>query len=343
MTDDHLAALRRAAAAWGNDPTLVQGAGGNVSIKIDDLLWIKASGTWLVDADRQDIFVPVTMPVGDTPQVKAGWPTTLRPSIETSLHAALPHRVVVHVHSVDAIAHAVRRDARDALSQRLAGLNWAFIPYRKPGPCLTAAVREALAGTPADVLILGNHGLVVGADHADAAHTLLHDVVARLAIEPRRTAATHETAGQFDVPGFHVVTDPAVNSLATDADRLTIATVAPLYPDHVVFLGRAPLVVNAVAEIEGALERMLAEGHSMPRWIIVRGCAVLLADDALRGSMQMLGCLADVAARIAPGTPIVSLSETDIDALIDWDAERYRQGLAASPPPQDQPDRSAHS
>jgi rhamnose utilization protein RhaD (predicted bifunctional aldolase and dehydrogenase) len=34
----------------GRDPLLVQGAGGNVSWKEGNTLWIKASGTWLADA-----------------------------------------------------------------------------------------------------------------------------------------------------------------------------------------------------------------------------------------------------------------------------------------------------
>jgi hypothetical protein len=42
----------------------------------------------------------------------------------------------------------------------------------------------------------------------------------------------------------------------------------------------------------------------------------------------MLRCLADVAARIPPGAPIAALCAADVDALIDWDAERYRQAMA---------------
>jgi rhamnose utilization protein RhaD (predicted bifunctional aldolase and dehydrogenase) len=32
----------------------------------------------------------------------------LRPSIETAMHAVLRHRVVIHVHSINAIAWAIR-------------------------------------------------------------------------------------------------------------------------------------------------------------------------------------------------------------------------------------------
>ena len=39
----------------GTNLDLVQGAGGNTSVKQDDVLWIKASGCWLKDAGSRDI------------------------------------------------------------------------------------------------------------------------------------------------------------------------------------------------------------------------------------------------------------------------------------------------
>lgn len=39
--------LRRMSARVGSNILLVQGAGGNSSVKDGDVLWVKASGTWL--------------------------------------------------------------------------------------------------------------------------------------------------------------------------------------------------------------------------------------------------------------------------------------------------------
>ena len=124
--------LRHMSARVGRNILLVQGAGGNSSIKDGDVLWVKASGTWLADAEAKDIFVPVSLGAaraalmqGDekVPLARnAG--TTLRASIETSLHALMPHRIVLHVHSVNTIAWAVRSDAREELASRLEGLAW---------------------------------------------------------------------------------------------------------------------------------------------------------------------------------------------------------------------------
>ena len=52
-------ALRQLSARIGADPLLVQGAGGNTSVKEGGVLWIKASGKWLSGAARGHMFVPV--------------------------------------------------------------------------------------------------------------------------------------------------------------------------------------------------------------------------------------------------------------------------------------------
>ena len=170
-----LEALKRLSRKLGRDPTLVQGAGGNTSIKDGTRLYVKASGFWLKDACDKAMFtcvdrVRLSRAIGegaddvdlDSCVVDAkGAP--LKPSIETTMHAALPHRIVVHTHSVNAIAIAIRRDAKVVLGEKLAGLNWAWVPYARPGMPLTRRIHAVLAGAP-DVLVLGNHGVVIGAD-----------------------------------------------------------------------------------------------------------------------------------------------------------------------------------
>ena len=44
---------------YGRDSALIQGAGGNTSLKENGVLWVKASGCWLSDAIKNDIFVPI--------------------------------------------------------------------------------------------------------------------------------------------------------------------------------------------------------------------------------------------------------------------------------------------
>ena len=50
------AELIEVSARIGQDIDLVQGAGGNSSAKEGEVLWVKASGTWLAAARDQPIF-----------------------------------------------------------------------------------------------------------------------------------------------------------------------------------------------------------------------------------------------------------------------------------------------
>ena len=54
MTNE-MTALRALSAKVGANPLLVQAAGGNTSLKENGVLWIKASGTWLMNAERDEL------------------------------------------------------------------------------------------------------------------------------------------------------------------------------------------------------------------------------------------------------------------------------------------------
>src|SRR2546427_272765 len=49
------------AASLGRDPLVIQGPGGNISHKRDGVMWVKASGTWMMNAMAQPILVPVDL------------------------------------------------------------------------------------------------------------------------------------------------------------------------------------------------------------------------------------------------------------------------------------------
>lgn len=315
-----LAELAAASARLGADRLRVQAAGGNTSVKLDDTLWIKASGQWLADAEARDIMVPVALSAlchafacGEDVEsvqrfVRDG--TALRPSIETAMHALLPGRVVLHVHCVATIAVAVREDAPEILARALDGLLWTFVPYVRPGQPLA----EAVAAQPGfDIYVLGNHGLTVCAETVAAAMALLDTVAERLAVAPRPApeADIGRLAALADGTDYVPATDAALHALATDPVCLAVARAGSLYPDHVIFLG------------PGAAEWPKATAPLA----LVPGAGALLRRDASTSALAMARCLADVAARIPPGAPLVALSQADEAALLGWEAETYRQGL----------------
>ena len=320
--------LERFSAEVGARLDLVQGAGGNISEKAGGVMRIKASGAWLSDALEKPVFVDVEL--GEFRKMLAGEFSddalktalaregALRPSIETPLHALSPFRFVAHVHSANAIAWSVREDARERLAERLSGIDWAFIPYVRPGAPLALAVRSAFEEARPQVLILGNHGLVVAAETLGELRTLLDEVEERLASSAMETTAAPPAPAIAAPPGYHWVQHSPCAFLAFDEARAAIASKGSLYPDHVVFLGPAMTLVRRVEEIAIMIPP--------PKAAIVKAAGVLARQDLTKGALAMLDCLGLVLARLDPAAPVRYLSQDDEAALLGWDAETYRQG-----------------
>ncbi|MEO8683272.1 MAG: class II aldolase/adducin family protein [Devosia sp.] len=329
-------ALVNLSARIGVDRLTTQGAGGNTSLKVGDVMWIKASGTWLSEAASRDIMVPVQFRKlleaveQDTPAAEQAHvfvdqalsSTGLRPSIETSVHALLPQKVVLHVHCVDTISIAVQTNAVAVLGKLLDGLNWRFVPYARPGLPLAHQIARQLDGRP-DVLVLGNHGLVVAGETVAEADALLHTVQSRL----RRTTrfATPMPDIDFLPPeGYVLPTLAQAHWLAFDDIALGIATTGVLYPDHVVFLGAHCTLVPP-----GAPEAAL-NARTAPQWKILAGRGVVLRQDLAVGAHEMARCFAEVLARVPAGAELRYLGDDECAELLGWDAEKYRQRLNAA-------------
>jgi rhamnose utilization protein RhaD (predicted bifunctional aldolase and dehydrogenase) len=344
-----LQALRSLSAALGGNRFRTQGAGGNTSIKENGVMWIKASGRQLAEALDRDIMVPVALeelraaarrndPAADSaaPFVIDDLNTAkLRPSIETSVHAILPHAVVAHIHCVETIALAVREDGEAAIAERLAGLAdvvSTFIPYCRPGLPLARAILETSA-PEANVLIFGNHGLVVcGADVAEVADRT-NRVCNALAAAPRQAPAP-------DIPTLEGLTadseyrlprDIEAHRVALDPVNAAIAAGASLYPDHVIFLG--PGVVSAPDIAAGGAMRSEGRPDRPPAMLLLPGAGVVLHKSANAAADGMALCLADVVARIPAGAAVRRLTPAQEYELTHWEAEKYRQALAAKANP----------
>ncbi|HJT13179.1 MAG TPA: class II aldolase/adducin family protein [Dongiaceae bacterium] len=337
MPPAELQQLKDVSARVGRDMTLVQGAGGNTSVKDGDVLWVKASGAWLSEADKRDIFVPVDLPgalralgqgVETMPVVDPA--ARLRPSIETSLHALLPHRVVLHVHAVNTIAWASCIGVEQEIAKRLEGLAWAHVPYRRPGLPLSQVVAETLAERKPDVLILGNHGLLVGAAECAAAEALVHEVERRLQLPVRSASAGNRAALGALCRGteYRPAGDDACHRLATDPHSLAAVTKGSLYPDHVVFLGPAMRALSAGESIAAVIAANAAAALPPPVALLVPGAGAIMRSDIQPGAEAMLICLALVAERLPADARISYLPAEEERALLDWDAEKYRKALS---------------
>jgi len=334
-----LAPLIELSSRIGRDLDLVQAGGGNTSVKDGDTVWVKASGKWLAHAADDEMFVPA--PLSDilryleqgrdyTVEQKTPSGAALRPSVESAMHAVLPHRVVIHVHSVRTISWSVRTNPENALDARLESLRWEWIPYIHPGWLLARSIQERLRSRP-DVLVLGNHGLVVGADDCDSAESLLRDVEQRL--DTKASAGSEPDASGLErlAEGteWRMPNNPEVHALGTNRSFCDIASQGTMYPDHCVYLGPAVAVLRDGESINDAVIRYRQRYDYEPAVLLVAGMGVLISNRLSLSGAQLLICLKRVVERIAPEEGVHYLEDMDVARLMNWDAEKYRIAMSA--------------
>jgi len=315
-TRAELTRLRELSARIGSDPLLTQASTGNSSIKVEGVLWVKASGKWMADAIREDIFIPL-----DLADVRARVTRKVDPadryygaSIETAMHAVLPHPVVLHVHCVNTIAWAVREDAPVQLQYQMEGLRWQWIPYVPSGLPLAQEIEKVLSAFPhTDVLILGNHGLVLGGDGCGVVEDLLSEVQRRLAISPRQTDSTDYAALAeiADCSSWDLPDDDEVHALATDPISRKILSGGLLYPSQsIVSPSSAPMLFRSVTCPD---PKNQSESRYCSRpFLIIDGCGVVFSRTMSIAQRAMMSGLARVIKRISSSTLIRYLADEEV-------------------------------
>jgi rhamnose utilization protein RhaD (predicted bifunctional aldolase and dehydrogenase) len=165
---DLLHAYAKLSWGAGKDISFVQGGGGNVSIKHDGRLLIKASGSSLraelnkldfVDLDIQNAkdFYSNSNSYTDFEKLGLG---TKRPSIETPLHLECNGIAVAHVHSLGAVCLGLVHSFEDNNKSEVFDVK--IVPYIEPGKDLVDFLSNlGFINEECGEVVLGNHGLLV--------------------------------------------------------------------------------------------------------------------------------------------------------------------------------------
>ncbi len=285
---DELALRAWSSRLLGADPDLVLHGGGNTSLKAPwraggsgeiDCLYVKGSGSDLAAVTERD-FTPLALapvralldgPPLDNDALMAALepfkldPAAPRPSIETLLHASLPHRYVDHTHA-DAVLALVDTANGERIAREVYGHLAPLVPFRHSGFDLALACREVFAreGGPGAIgLILHRHGVVSFGPDARSSrdHMLRLADMARDYIAARgawelppgpRAARTKDTAlalarlraALSAAAGFPLVLavddSPEAMGFAARPDAAALSAAGPATPQHAVFTkGRA--------------------------------------------------------------------------------------------------------
>jgi uridine kinase/ribulose-5-phosphate 4-epimerase/fuculose-1-phosphate aldolase len=190
------------------DPSLVQGKGGNISVKSDTGLIIKSSGCRIVDVNMNHGFclcgLKSPLPAFSVEEeyedymlnsIRGGFG---RPSMEAGFHATMTDRVVVHTHPIHLNAILCSEEAPSILSVLFSDMPYEFIPYHRPGMKLSNRI-----SSENHIVFLENHGLIVGADTAQQAF----ETTERINNRCKRWLSNH-VESFIDMDDDHAVSKP---------------------------------------------------------------------------------------------------------------------------------------
>ncbi|HKC59182.1 MAG TPA: bifunctional aldolase/short-chain dehydrogenase [Myxococcales bacterium] len=358
----------------GKDPDLVMHGGGNTSVKVvlrnllgDEVeaLCVKGSG-WDLDSIEPPGF----------PALDLAWLRRLRkletlsdeemvnqlrthlfdasapnPSVETLLHAFLPHVFIDHTHA-DAILALTNQPDGAKLTREALGSEVVVVPYVMPGFRLAKLAAEMFEGMPgASGMVLLKHGLFTFAanaresyertiEYVDRAESFLHK-----RIRPR--AAARAAGGATAASGRMARIGPVLRGLlaargenpeqtrrvilehrATDEllaliaapECASLASRGPLTPDHVIRTKSKPLfIADPALDDPEALRAQLAKAIAGYR----AGYDAYFADQVRAKGVSRTKLDPDPRVFLIPGVGIVCAGKTRKDAAIAADISEH--------------------
>jgi len=305
----------------GSDPRLVLHGGGNTSVKTSmkdmlgedvEVICIKGSGWDMGSIEPAGLPAVRLAPLrklrkldklSDEDMVNFQRINLLdsaspNPSVETLLHAFLPHKFVDHTHSTAVLALTDQPD-NQALVREVYGDRVAYVPYTIPGFALAKSVADVFDKNPGvEGLVLLQHGIFTVGENAEQAYSRMIEFVSmaeeRLGRQRKTIAQGKLPAKIASLPEIAPILRGAVaiekNALAGSAKRQILdfrtnaailsyvngaelsrySQIGVVTPDHTIRTKNWPLVVPApeagklevwAGEVREAVDAFVARYH----------------------------------------------------------------------------------
>lgn len=354
--DSHMQGFIRISKYAGMRNDLAQAGGGNTSVKLDDqVMLVKSSGFQLADVSensgyskidyrliaeyfkeniRADGKFVLTEDAGNALLVKAQMAGG-RASIETFLHA-VTGKYTLHSHPTLVNILTARKDGREILEELFPDA--VYVPYRKPGAALAETYYKICqaAGEP-EIIFLESHGLVVSGGSAERVISRTEEVLEKIAAYLQVSYEAYPNATKlWDV--FAGIPELAERIVYLSENRVLSTGTAEgdilqadkwnhaFCPDCVVYGSKKPLFLAddfGAADVTAFIER-----NGIPAMVCYKGRVYILAESVKKA--QEIENVMSFAAQVQAANrshEMQFLNEGQQDALLNWDAEKYRRKL----------------
>jgi len=276
LDDDPIRDAVAMSQRFGRDSEYSRGGGGNSSVKVGGIVYIKPSGVPLATLEADDLVPLATGPlldlllkggsdedearISDAPdpvmraaaKVRMAEAKGRRPSVELMFHSLLPDRFVLHTHPIVPNAVTCNKDG-EAIMADLFGDDALWVPYTDPGLPLARKIHElreahqARTGQPAPkITFMGDHGIIVTSDTIDEVAEVCERVMGtvREAIEKSGIAigSSGRAAARIKIVTYDAA--PGAADYLESEDGTNAVAGGPMTPDQIVYSGSFPLLFD---------------------------------------------------------------------------------------------------
>jgi len=350
----------------GGDPLLVLHGGGNTSVKTtatddlgqeQDVIAVKGSGADMADIEPWGLPAVRLAPLRELRALPALSDESMvnvqrlnlldsaapNPSVETLLHAFLPHKFVDHTHAA-AVLSLVDQPDGEALAREVYDGRMGIVPYIAPGFGLAKAAADVFEEKPdVEGLILHKHGIFTFGETAREAYERMIEMVSLAESRLRQgrpivfpagqIAGRLETAAEIApiLRGACAVrqegaepirfiaelrTGPEILDYVNGAELTSYSQRGVVTPDHIIRTKNKPLVVPApeaghfdefTRDVKAAVETFVAEYDAY----------FARENKAVGGTKTKLDAMPRVV--LVPGVGLFGLGRTAKDAGIAGD------------------------
>ncbi len=362
---------------YGANSAYVLAGGGNTSYKDKEYLYVKASGTELASITADSFVILERSRLASISsnnyssnanereeQVKidlyrsmANPLQNLRPSVETSLHAAIEYNFIIHTHPTLTCGLLCNTKAAE-LVKNLFGDNALYVSYSDPGYILFKAVeKEILAyrkskGYDPKIIFLENHGIIVSANSITEIKSIYADIETKISatvkgpdlsplpLDDKLAAilpALRMICSDENIKVIRSINNKLIQHFVSDEIYFKQITTA-FTPDNIVYCKASPLYIKNTGNADEILKACVSEIDSYknkykyyPKVILIKDLGMFAIEDNDRSAGIVLDVMSDAlkvawyAAQMGCPKP---LNEKEIAFIDNWEVENYRRKVS---------------
>jgi FMN phosphatase YigB (HAD superfamily)/ribulose-5-phosphate 4-epimerase/fuculose-1-phosphate aldolase len=327
---NELVAFKQISKYCGERFDLVQAGGGNTSVKVNDVMFIKASGYNLTNIDENSGYVVINNKILlediHNNSVRAvneyNFIGNQRGSIETFMHSILK-KYTIHLHPIQINRILISSCAKQVIEKIYPSA--LIIDYITPGIKVCDKIKEVYDDQ--NVIFLLNHGIIITHDNISNIYNILDDVLERFETYQQlnfdkyknTNMISAEVNNAFNVSNVsYLCLDEVINKYFIENMELFKQNIT--VPDVLIYCGVKYLFgIDNVAEYKN----MFLEAPK----IIIEKDSIYINSHSLAKCKEIEEVLRSNLIILDSTLDKVYLDSNEICFLNNWDAEKYRKLL----------------